>query len=175
MRFEVYGPFELDRTLAGLVCSDAPSRKAFWRWVEEEVPGLSKTCGCYLFAIQASRGILPWYVGKAEKQSFANECISPHKLIHYNNAIVGRKGKPVLYIIPQITNSGRFRKASKSSKPAISELENILMGMAISRNPRILNIKGTRMLRELTVDGLLNSKKSAGGTAARELRDMLRL
>ena len=173
MKFEVYGPFEIDRTSKGLVSSDAASRREFWERVEDDVPDLPDACGCYVFAIQASRGILPWYVGKAEKQSFVNECLSSHKINHYNNAIVGRKGKPVLYLLPQVTRNGKYRKVSKLQKPAISELETMLMGMAISRNPGMLNIKGTRMMRELTVEGFLNSKKSSGGKASSELRKIL--
>lgn len=173
MKFEVYGPFEITRTSKGLVSSDAASKREFWEWVDGVVPSLPDACGCYVFAIQVSRGILPWYVGKAEKQPFAKECLSTHKVNHYNNAIVGRKGRPTLYLLPQVTKNGKYRKVSKSKKLAISELETMLMGMAISRNPGMLNIKGTRMMRELTVEGFLNSKKSAGGKASSELRNIL--
>ena len=93
MRFEIEGPFELGRTPAGLIDSSAVARREYWDWVEEFVPRLPDACGCYIFSIKASRGSLPWYIGKAERQSFRKECLTPHKIVHFNNVIAGRKGK----------------------------------------------------------------------------------
>jgi hypothetical protein len=171
MRFDVYGPFTLPRTTRGLIASTAADRRKYWDRVEENVPGLSKACGCYVFAIRASRGTLPWYVGKAERQSFAKECLTSHKLVHFNNAVAGRKGKPLLIFLPQLTKAGNFRKPTTSTRRAIAELESVLLGMAISRNSGILNARGTRMLRELTVRGFLNSGK--GNHSANVLRGIL--
>lgn len=173
MRFEVRGPFELDRNTNGLIASSAEDKHLYWEWVDDHVPGLSQACGCYIFAIKASRGTLPWYVGKAERQTFAKECFSSHKIVHFNNAIAGRKGKPVIMFIPQLTKTGNFRKPTSTPRKAISELESLLIGMAISRNPKILNTRGTRMLRELTVEGFINSERGKGGSAARALRGIL--
>lgn len=173
MRFDVYGPYEIERTQKGLIASTARDRSEFWEWVEDDIPGLPGACGCYIFAIQASRGTLPWYIGKAERQSFKNECFSLHKINHFNNAIVGRKGIPVLFFLPQLTNNDKFRKPTTSVRKAISELESLLLGMAISRNPGILNAKGTRMLKELTVEGFINSSRRAKGGAAGALRKVL--
>jgi hypothetical protein len=173
MRFDIHGPFELDRSRNGLIAASANDRRDFWGWVDEHVPGLSGACGCYVFAIQASRGTLPWYVGKAERQSFSRECLTSHKINHFNNAIAGRRGKPILVFLPQLTKKGNFRKPTTTTRRAISELESFLIGMAISRNPKILNTKGTRMLRELTVEGFLNSDRGKSGISARTLRGIL--
>ena len=174
MRFEVQGPFELYRTKAGLVDTDATTRRYYWEWVEESIPGLSEACGCYIFAIQASRGILPWYVGKAERQSFRKECLSPHKINHFNNAIAGRKGKPILFFLPQLTNKGAYRSPTTTKRPAIKELESLLIGMALSRNRRLLNGLGTKWMQQLTVEGFLNSNKAKGGPPS-DLRKLLGL
>ena len=88
MRFEIEGPFELGRTSAGIIDSSAVARREDWDWVEEFVPRLPDACGCYIFSIKASRGSLPWYIGKAERQSFRKECLTPHKIVHFNNVIV---------------------------------------------------------------------------------------
>jgi hypothetical protein len=174
MHFEVQGPFELDRTRSKLVDNCAETKRYYWEWVDEHVSGLSNACGCYIFAIQASRGTLPWYVGKAEKQPFKKECLSHHKLNHYNNAVAGRRGKPCLFFLPQLTNSGSFRKPTSSRRKAISELESLLIGMAIARNPGLLNSKGTKWVQEMTVDGLINSRRTKTGPA-RDLSSILRL
>ena len=173
MRFDIFGPFEVDRRANGLIAASASDRREFWEWVDDHVPGLSAACGCYIFAIKASRGTLPWYVGKAERQPFSRECLSSHKINHFNNAIAGRRGRPILLFLPQLTKKGNFRKPTTSTRKAISELESLLIGMAISRNPRMLNTKGTRMLRELTVEGFLNSKRGKSGISARTLRGIL--
>ena len=165
MKFEVQGPFELYRTNRGLIDNSAEAKRWYWEWVDDNVEGLSSACGCYVFAIKAPRGTLPWYVGKAERQSFARECISHHKVNHYNNAIAGRRGKPLLFFIPQLTKKGRYRKPTSSSRPAIAELEKLLIGMALSRNPELMNTKGTRWFQKLTIDGLVNTKRARNGPA----------
>lgn len=172
MRFQVEGPFRLYRTNAGLVDSSALARRYYWDWVGENMPGLPDACGCYIFAIRAPRGSLPWYVGKAERQSFRHECLTPHKVVHFNNALAGRKAKPELFFIPQVTPSGQYRSPTSSRRPAIRELESLLIGMAINRNPSLLNIAGTKWLQRLTVEGFLNTKK-ARSDAAKALRDLV--
>ena len=50
------------------------------------------------------------------------ECLSSHKVVHFNNAVAGRRGRPVLYLIPQLTKAGRYRKPTSSTRRAIQEL-----------------------------------------------------
>lgn len=171
MLFEVEGPFPLYRTEAGLVDASALARRYYWDWIEENVPGLPTACGCYIFSIRASRGSLPWYVGKAERQSFQRECLTPHKIVHFNNALAGRKGKPELFFIPQVTPAGKYRSPTSSKRPAIKELESLLIGMAINRNPSLLNVAGTKWLEQIAVEGFLNTKKARSGGAKR-LREL---
>jgi hypothetical protein len=172
MRFQVHGPFWLSRK-KGLISREKNQRDAFWEEVEEQVPGLSQACGCYVFRIPASRGAKPWYVGMAERQSFRAECLQPHKLNIYNDAIVNRRGVPELLFLPQVTENGNFRAPTRARRPAIRQLESMLIGMAFSRNPDLLNIKGTKMIRELEVEGFLNTERRAGQGPAKVLRDTL--
>lgn len=141
--------------------------------------GLEKICPAFPMHVGATslpfvppRGSLPWYVGKAERQSFRHECLTPHKVVHFNNALAGRKAKPELFFIPQVTPSGQYRSPTSSRRPAIRELESLLIGMAINRNPSLLNIAGTKWLQRLTVEGFLNTKK-ARSDAAKALRDLV--
>ena len=174
MHFEVQGPYEIDRAKNKLIDNSAQGKRDYWDWVDLHVEGLADACGCYVFAIQASRGTLPWYVGKAERQSFRKECLSSHKINHYNNAIAGRRGKPCLFLLPQLTRNGRYRKPTSTKRKAISVLESTLIGMALARNSQLLNAKGTKWLQQMTVDGLINSKKKRGGPS-RDLATMLKL
>lgn len=173
MRFQVYGPYELWRLNNNLVSREKEDRDDFWNEVEADVPGLSQACGCYVFRITSGRGSKPWYVGKAERQSFRAECLQPHKLNIYNEVTLDHRGAPELIFLPQITENGNFRSPTRAKRPAIGQLESMLIGMSISRNPELLNIRGTKMIRELEVEGFLNTNRRAGRGPAKVLRDTL--
>ena len=97
MNFVPHSAIEIPRQINGLIAADKESLSSFWSLVESEhEEGISGSIGCYIFSIRAGKGILPWYVGLAEKQSFRKECFTSHKLNHYNNAIAKRKGTPLL-------------------------------------------------------------------------------
>lgn len=84
MFFYPHGPFIISKKSNGLILATAEYLKQFWEEIDEEYPGLSCACGCYVFATRAGKGVIPWYVGKTEKQSFAKECFYSHKINHYN-------------------------------------------------------------------------------------------
>jgi hypothetical protein len=46
----------------------------------------------------------------------------------------------------------------------------MLIGMGVARNPKLLNSQGTKMLKELRVEGFLNSSLAKRG-AAKSLRN----
>jgi hypothetical protein len=87
MRYYPCGPIELPRDDGGLIFIDPDIARSIWKEADESEPGLSKACGCYVYAIRAGRGIMPWYVGKAVKQTFDRECLTDHKLVRYNSVL----------------------------------------------------------------------------------------
>ncbi len=165
MLFKVFGPYELPRDDAKHVAATANARNDFWKAVEAAAPGLPDACGCYVFALKAGRGSKPWYIGKAERSRFRTETLTPHKLNHFNAVTARHKGIPELYLLAQITPSGRFRAPARDTRPAIRELESMLIGMGVARNPGLLNSQGTKMLKELRVEGFLNSPLAKRGSA----------
>lgn len=169
MNFYPYGPFEIPRN-GKLVSRDKTERKAFWEEVEGIEEGLSDACGCYVFTINGKA----WYVGMAEKQSFYAECFGMHKIVQYNEAMQGIKGKPQLILLAKLTPQDRFSKPSKRGHWDIRALESMLIGLAVSRNPELCNVKGTKHLREMHVPGLLNTGKGvAKATSVRAFKDAL--
>jgi hypothetical protein len=168
--FKVFGPYRLPRDDAKHVAATAQDRSKFWSAVAEIEPGLPDACGCYVFSLKAGRGSKPWYVGKAERSTFRTESLSPHKLNHFNVITARHKGIPELYLLAQITPSGAFRAPTQAKRPAIRELESMLIGMGVARNPKLLNSQGTKMLKELRVEGFLNSSLAKRG-AAKSLRN----
>ena len=172
MKFHVEGPFELPRA-NGLIDSSCAAKRKYWDNIEADSPGLPDACGCYVFTVIASRGSLPWYVGKVEKRTFREESLAHHKLTHFNTVISDRsKGKPVLFFLPQVTaTTGKYSKSKSSKSPAIRELESWLIGMALNRNEKLRNVAGTKWPGQLKVTGFLNNRKSKGGPA-KKLRDL---
>ena len=168
MRFQVKGPFELDKDGRRLIIDTPASAGDFWDWVEEYEPGLPDACGCYIFAISAGKGSLPWYVGKAERQSFRQESFASGKIVKYNGALHQReRGKPALFFLPQVTPQGKYRKPKRGEgkRPAIQKLELLLIDMALTRNPDLKNKVNTIWKERLTVDGFLNARKHKVGPA----------
>ena len=157
MRFRIHGPYPLLR-LNGRLRRAAPDRRAFWNGVDQDAPGLSSACGCYVFTI---RGRV-WYVGLAEKQAFKKEWFTPHKVMLCNDALASVAGKPAILFLAKLTNTGRFARPTKNEYQAVRKLENILIGDAIRRNHRLANIAGTKFLREMVVPGVLNTPRGAG-------------
>jgi len=172
MDFKVHGPFDVPR-VGKLISRHAAEQRALWDQVEEEFPGLSSSIGCYLFALRGK----VWYVGMAGKQSFSKECLSLHKQALFNEALQKvPNAKPKLFLLPKVGPSGKFRLPSGQDHPVIEAVENILIGVALKRNPSLLNIRGTKLLRDVNVPGVMNNRPGqATAHSVRALRKALGL
>jgi hypothetical protein len=161
MNFEVHGPFQVPRNGA-LVARRKRDQRPFWDMVEERVESLSSACGCYVFEIHGR----VWYVGLAKAQSFRRECFASHKINLYNDALQSVQGKPSILFVPKRTPTGRFAKPSRRGHRDIAILENLLIGSGLRRNSKLLNVRGTKLLREMRVPGVLNSRQGQGRSVA---------
>ena len=167
MNFDVFGGFEITK--------DHHNRgvygRSFWDAVEERREGLSRACGCYVFALRYGDHTTPIYVGKAERLVFRHECFSPAKKLLVDRQLDDAPNKrPILYLLPKVTNSGKLCKPTRREYPAIRFLENLLIGIAIERNPKLANIKQTKLLREMHVPGIINSGPGQQTHSVRELQ-----
>jgi hypothetical protein len=126
-----------------------------------------------LFICMITSAITPWYVGKAEYQSFKQEIFTHHKLIYYNEVLLEyERGEPLIYLIPRFSPKGRLGKPGKNN--SVQFLETLLIGMALRRNDDIKNIKGTALLKTLQVHGVINSdRKGHPGDPAVQLKAAL--
>jgi hypothetical protein len=152
MQFEIFGPYEIPRN-GRLVSGSRRDHRPFWEEVESDCEGLSFACGCYVLVIRNRA----WYVGLAESQSFNPECFSSHKIVQYNAALQMVTGRPSLILIAKLTPQGRFAHPSVNGHRDAHFLENLLIGLALGRNPDLQNARGTGLLREMRVPGLLNT------------------
>jgi hypothetical protein len=175
MKYSIHGPFEI-KTKKGtdLVDHSNTAKHAFWAIVENEQALLASSCGCYLFAIRASKGIKPWYVGLAAKQPFEKECFTPQKITIYNDALAGKKGTPVLFLISKRSKGGKLAKPSKNGHHDATYLETLLIGAAIKKNPALMNIKKTKYLKQMCVPCLMNTPKRKPTLSEREFKKAVR-
>ena len=172
MRYYPYGPLEIPLSKRRIEYRNKEPLNQFWEQFDGIEKGISEAVGCYIFSIRAGKGIRPWYVGMAEKQSFKKECFATHKLLNYNDCLESRKGTPVLTLLPRLTATGKFSKKGVNGHRDIRFLESLLISTCLQKNSELLNIKSTKLLRELEVPGLINSPK---GRIKNEIKDFQRL
>ncbi|HEY0919857.1 hypothetical protein [Devosia sp.] len=174
MKFQPIGPLELPRDDKNLLNFDEYGRKTMWDDFEAEVgaPRLRDACGCYVFAIRASKGMRPWYIGKAERQAFKNECFTAHKLEHYNRVLAAsERGTPLLFFYARKTPTRDvWSKPSRTGYRDVDLLEDLLIGAALRKNRELLNVQKTDLLMNMEVPGFLNSRRGKLSTAANDLK-----
>lgn len=173
MNYYPHGPFEIPKTAKNRIDTSKNAIVDFWAAVEKDKKGLADAVGCYVFSIRAGRGLLPWYIGMAEKQTFRKECFANHKLINYNETIAARKGTPVLTLVPKFTTTGRFARRGKNGHSDIQFLEKMLIGLAVRRNANLVNIKNTRLLKEMIVPGILNNPKGRNKLPVKNFKSLM--
>lgn len=157
MRFDIFGGFQLPVEPHGVVPKSKKKHKPFWEQVDERHPELRHARGCYVFAMNSGGGLTPWYVGKAEKSSFIEECFTPGKINCYNDVIPRYdRGTPHLYFVAMLTPKRRFAQPN-SGHQSIAFLEKLLIGQALKKNPDLCNTRDTDLLRNMVVPGFLNT------------------
>jgi hypothetical protein len=172
MRFDVAGPFELRRYGKKKIITNE-SMTALKPQLENWSPGLSKACGCYIFAIRAGKGYTPYYVGQACKRSLLLEALNPSNIQKFNTACSESKGMPVVFFLPMRTPTGRYRKKG-GGRGSLGFLEQWLIAAAIEKNRNgLINTRETHFLRKITVVGIFNAKRGEATSASRKLRKAL--
>ncbi len=171
MNFDVAGPFKLTRHGTKKLITDR-SLTDLKAQLETLHSGLSKACGCYVFAIHTPKGYTPYYVGQASKSSIAGEALNPLNREKYNKACSESKGSPTIFLLPKLTPKGRYKKKGRAST-TIDFLERWLIAAALEKNPDLINTKETRFLRKISVVGIFNAKKGKPPKASQHLRKTL--
>lgn len=163
--FIVRGPYvvKLKNCYAGRLIGKAEG-KQFW----SDHPNLEGEVGCYVFALKASKGMKPMYIGKATK-SFVQEVFTDNKKNKYNEALAGRKkGKAILFFICLAKTKG-----PKNLK-AIDEAELFLIQAGLVANKKILNDKKTK-IESWSIGGVIRSGKGKSSESAKLLVECLKL
>jgi len=163
--FGVSGPHRVPVCVGKAARTITPDEvKRFWT----ANPAAGTKRGCYIFAIQAGGGVTPMYVGRATR-NFKQEVFTPPKLAKYQQALAGYlKGAPVLFFLPSAQGPGA------PNRSAIAELEDHLIQSAVSVNPDLLNVHGTKRAA-LSITGVLRRGVGRPSKAARALKRCLGL
>lgn len=163
LKFNVEGPIEVPYYQGKAAKTIGPQDvRDFW----DKNQQYRARRGCYVFAIRAGGGITPLYVGKATK-SFKQEVFATDKLAKYQRGLADYlKGTPVLFLLiaPQ--------KKGAPNKAVIKELEDYLIQTAVTVNPDLLNVRGTKR-EEYSIAGVLRSGVGKPSKAARAFKNCM--
>jgi hypothetical protein len=172
MLFDVVGPFELTRHGKKTKLLTKQSLKDLKSDLEGRKRGLSRACGCYVFAIRAGKGWKPYYVGQACKLTIPDEALNASNINKYNQVCSEGKGTPVIFALPIQTPGGKFKKKGTGGR-SIDFLERWLIAQAILRNPDLINNKETMFLRQIQVVGIFNAGQGRRPRASNSLWKVL--
>lgn len=164
----VHGPFEVHCDCSGAARRVESKHKAEF-WSNAAVARWSKKQGCYVFALRAAKGFVPWYVGQASK-GFEQETFTSDKRDKYNRALTRRrKGTPVLFFVapPGAKNKVAARE--------LNHMEKELIQFAIAKNPDICNVQNTKNAPRWTIKGVIRSPQGKPSNAEKAFRKMLRI
>lgn len=172
IEFVPFGPFPLPRL--GRKKIDVTKRAQFWRRIDARHQGLSRAVGCYVFAITAGKGTLPWYIGKTTRLSFARETWATHRLVQYQDILRRRRlGTPLLFLVAKQSPQGRFVRPTKRGDTDIDLLEALMLESAVQRNRKLQNPRSTRHLQSITVSGFINAQPGRPSRSAQRLAHVL--
>jgi hypothetical protein len=165
---EVRGPFDI--AFEGKAAKRIPKEavEAFWKYPEAKE--LANKHGCYIFALRAAKGFMPWYVGKACRP-LVDEAFTADKLEKYNALLwKGRKGTPVMFFVVA-------EQVGKRKLPwqTVEDLEQTLIQAAVYRNPDVVNIANTMNLPEWNIRGVLRSGRGRPTGLESQFKTMMRL
>ena len=161
MKYKSFGPFEitLDNGRRKTKIDNEDIRE-FWRNVNN--CRLENGCGVYIFSIKTSVKEKIWYVGKAQKQSFAQECFTRHKLDHYHEALKSnRDGAPRMYFLARMKTKRIISPPTESRSygfPEMDFVENMFIAYGYKNNNRIKNTQDTKIPKDLVIEGFYNSE-----------------
>ena len=163
--FEVLGPFEIP--MLGRATQIAVDDKVARTKLAENVFG--KRRGCYVFCLTSRGRSIPWYVGKAAKQTFAEEIFNTSNCVKYGKALAkSGRGKPELYFVASPNKQGRL------NEKAIDKLETRLVEYCGSVNSDILNEKKSKIY-QLRIVGVINTRQGRPSKAATAVSKMMGL
>jgi len=172
MKFCAFGPFKLEQWSGQDV-------DKLYRLFEDACPGLEHTSGVYVVVAGSRATLSPKYVGKTDGK-FGSRLIT-----HFNKTLKKReqsliddaalfeqifyshKGGFHLYLITEMTPTGRFTKRGNIKSKSIDRLEHELI-LAGSARSKLWNMRRTKS-RQPGLASLLNWQPDTATSAEKDL------
>ena len=178
MKFDAAGPFDFDP-----YSKERQWRKQFWDGIEipDNLDGLDFAIGCYVYCLERGERILPWYIGKTiAKNGFKGEIFQDPKVMRYREVTPKphRHGaKMMLFPLVTAKNWKISWNTSERSKKAIDWLEKELIILALTRNPKLTNVRDTLLVKNVSVRGIMGQQPAGQPTKAARFvrRDLFHL
>ena len=161
MLYLTFGPYDLETRQGrkGITLdlrNDALGR--FWDRVEKEAQrDLRRALGVYVFAGSVRYNFVPWYVGQS-KAGFEGEVFNASNKDKYQTAYSHDMvaDQAVIFLIAKVTpKTGNLAKSLRLAEANF--VEQTIIRAALSANPKLVNNKNTRLLREMEIRGVINS------------------
>jgi len=170
IRFSAAGPFKIPcdkhETSSRIKQIRSEHTKNFWKGHPESFADKS---GCYVFALSASGGYMPWYVGKTKKV-LSKEIFTPDKLNKFNKPLFkGKKATPVIFFI------ARSDERKIIPQTVLSQLEKFLIQEAKNKNPDLINKVNAKKKEDWSIDGVYRPKKGTSSKKSRVFKKMMGL
>lgn len=164
----IEGPFAIQSERNG-VAKRIQTEHGIEFWKCPNVRHLKLKQGCYVFAMQASKGYKPWYVGKSGT-GFFNEIFKDHKLKKYNEVLFSKAhGTPVMFFVTPI---GNHRKVPSAE---LTHMEKELTQFALKKNPDLSNIQNTKNTPKWSIKGVVRSGPGKPTLATKSFKTMMKM
>jgi hypothetical protein len=165
---EVFGPVKITPPRDGLKKHITDETIAAF-WEEPVAMEMAGKQGCYIFALHASKGFTPWYVGRATK-TFKQEIFHSEKLKKYNKLLWdGKKGSPVMFFVAL---PGNLKKIPVG---VINDMEKFLIQSAVLKNKNVLNTHNTKNLPEWSIKGVVRASQGKPSAKSLSFKTMMGL
>lgn len=165
--FIVHEPIAFKPTKAkrGVVI-DKASIESFWKTAHGDIGSMT---GIYVFALRRGKGYTPYYIGKADRQTFIAETFTPRNVNAYQDVVSKEHGTPIFIFLERKSARG------PNSAAAIKEIEKDLIAMAYAKNPNGLINRHHANKKEsnYSIKGVLNSRPGKPSTLAQSFKKMM--
>jgi hypothetical protein len=98
--------------------------------------------------------------------------LTPDKRSKYERVIRKRNGKPLLYLFAR-TPKAQVRFSNGGKHIDIGKLEKLLISIALSQNPELINVCETKFYRSLSISGIFNAFPGRPRSSAVEIKKAL--